>query len=266
MTAGGCVGVSVFGTIDDNFYNIQWMDSIEVSYNPETNQTTYKGRTHTAAIHFIQQRRRLQALTIVGILQEETEGKIIGPAIDTKCKIDTGTAVNVMPISTFRKLCPAMFDTNGNVLHEFNKDWTTLRAYGGGINKHFGTRMIKCKWNYQKWVFLFHIVNAEGPTFLGLKTLIHMGIFSKHPRVYFEIIDLHSMNLKLASKQPKEGEDMEIPEVLEIQNYRNSGTTETWQSCMSVGRHICMYAMHVCMCNGVDIYNKSNAKYQSGHF
>ena len=34
-----------------------------------------------------------------------------------------------------------------------------------------------------------------------------MGIFSKHPRVYIETIDLHSMNLVLASKQPKEGED-----------------------------------------------------------
>ena len=34
-----------------------------------------------------------------------------------------------------------------------------------------------------------------------------MGIYSKHPRVYIETIDLHSMNLALVSKQPKEGED-----------------------------------------------------------
>ena len=34
-----------------------------------------------------------------------------------------------------------------------------------------------------------------------------MGIFSKHPRAYIETIDLHSMNLVLASKQPKEMED-----------------------------------------------------------
>ena len=67
--------------------------------------------------------------------------------------------------------------------------------------------MIKCKWNYQKWVFLFHIVDAEGPTHLKLKTLRHMGIFSKHARVYVKTIDLHSLNLVLASKQPKEGED-----------------------------------------------------------
>ena len=71
--------------------------------------------------------------------------------------------------------------------------------------KKFGARMIKCKWNYQKWVFPFHIVDAEGPTLLRLKTLRQMGIFSKHPRVYIETVDLHSMNLALASKQPKEG-------------------------------------------------------------
>ena len=59
-------------------------------------------------------------------------------------------------------------------------------------------------------MFIFHIVDAEGPTLLGLKTLRHMWIFSKHPRVYIETNDLHSRNLVLASKQPKEGEDGQI--------------------------------------------------------
>ena len=110
-----------------------------------------------------------------------------------------------MPISTFWKLCQAMFDASGNALDKFSKEWTTLKAYRGGIIKQLGTRMIKYKWNYQKWMFLVHIVDAEGPTLLGLKTLRHMGIFSKCPRVCIETIDLHSVNLALASKQPKEG-------------------------------------------------------------
>ena len=138
---------------------------------------------------------------------DATEGKIIGPAIEAKCKIDTDTAANVMPISAFRKLGPAMFDANGNTLDEFNKNWTILRAYGSGIIKQCGTRMIKYKWNNQKWLFLFHIIDAEGPTLLALKILRHMGIFSKHPRVYIKTIDLHFMNLALASEQHKEGED-----------------------------------------------------------
>ena len=57
MTADSCIGVSDFSSIDDNFDNVQWMDSIEVSYNPETNQSTYKARSHTEAIYNIQQRQ-----------------------------------------------------------------------------------------------------------------------------------------------------------------------------------------------------------------
>ena len=121
MTADGCIGLSDFGTIDDNFDNVQWMDSIEVSYNPATNQSTYKARPHIAAIHNIQQRQKFQAFTIVGMLPEDTKGKITGPAIEIKCKIDTGAAANVMPISTFRKLCLAMFYANGNALDKFSK-------------------------------------------------------------------------------------------------------------------------------------------------
>ena len=56
-------------------------------------------------------------------------------------------------------------------------------------------------------MFLFHTIDAEGPPLLGLKTLRHIGIFSKHLRVCIEKIDLHSINLALASEQPKDGED-----------------------------------------------------------
>ena len=95
---------------------------IEVSYNPATNQTTYKARSHTAAIHNFQQRQKLQAFTIVGVLPKDTEDKITGPAIETNCKIDTGTAINVASSSsTYRKLCPGMFDVNGNALDKFSK-------------------------------------------------------------------------------------------------------------------------------------------------
>ena len=38
-----------------------------------------------------------------------------------------------------------------------------------------------------------------------------MGIFSTHPRVYIETTDLHSMNLTLASKQPKARKDDQNP-------------------------------------------------------
>ena len=48
-TADSCDGVSDFGTIYDNLDNIQWMDSMEVSYNPATYQKPYEARSHTAS-------------------------------------------------------------------------------------------------------------------------------------------------------------------------------------------------------------------------
>ena len=33
--------------------------------------------------------------------------------------MDTGAGANVMPVSVFRRLCPAMFDFNGKALEKF---------------------------------------------------------------------------------------------------------------------------------------------------
>ena len=54
MSAEGCIGVADYGTIDANFDNIAWIDSIDVRYVPATQQVTY-GST-VIAIHNIQQR------------------------------------------------------------------------------------------------------------------------------------------------------------------------------------------------------------------
>ena len=50
------------------------------------------------------------------MLPKDTEGKVTGCATDIKCKIDTGAGANVMPISTFSKLCSVMFDFSGKPL------------------------------------------------------------------------------------------------------------------------------------------------------
>ena len=98
-----------------------------------------------------------------------------------------------MPIYVFRKLCPAMFDSSGKTLKKPDADLTTLTTYGGSKSRQFGVRIIKCFWNNQKWKFPFHIVDVTDPILLRLKTLRSMGIFVKHPMVYIETIDLHSM-------------------------------------------------------------------------
>ena len=101
MSAEGCIGVADYGTIDDNFDSVAWIDSIDITYDPATQQVTY-GSTVTA-IHNIQQRKRSQAFTRISMCPEETNGKIIGPHIEVKCKINTGVGANVMHIYFFRK-------------------------------------------------------------------------------------------------------------------------------------------------------------------
>ena len=93
------------------------------------------------------------------MLPEDTEGKVIGPALYIKCKIDTGA--NVMPISN--NFYPATFDSSWKPLEKFNAEWTSLTACE--------LRIMKCIWNNQKWKLLFHVVDAQGPILLILKTL-----------------------------------------------------------------------------------------------
>ena len=115
-----------------------------------------------------------------------------------------------MPIHVFRKLCPAISNSTGKAPKKLDADWTTLTAYGGSKIRQFGVRIIKCFWNNQKWKFFFHIVDATGPILLGLKTLRCMRIFVKHPMVYIETIDIHSIiQHRLANQQIKKGEDEE---------------------------------------------------------
>ena len=55
MSAKECIGVAEFGTVDDNFDNVDWIASIDVSYNLLTNQTTYEARDKRRAKHNILQ-------------------------------------------------------------------------------------------------------------------------------------------------------------------------------------------------------------------
>ena len=54
MSADGCNGVADYGTIDDNFDNVAWIDSFDVTYDPVTQQVTYDSTV--TAIHNLQQK------------------------------------------------------------------------------------------------------------------------------------------------------------------------------------------------------------------
>ena len=74
MSPEGCIGIADYCTIDDNFDNIAWIDSIDVTYDAATQQVTY-GST-VAAIHNIQLREKSQAFTRISMCPEDTNGKI----------------------------------------------------------------------------------------------------------------------------------------------------------------------------------------------
>ena len=140
MSAEGCIGIADYGTIDDNFDNVAWIDSIDITYDPASQQVTY-GPAATA-IHNIQQRERSHAFTRISMCPEDTNGKISEPCIKVKCKIDTGTGANIMPIYVFRKLGPPMFDSSGKGLKKVDAGWTTLTAYETSKIRQFWVRII----------------------------------------------------------------------------------------------------------------------------
>ena len=92
MSAEGYICVAHLAQFD----NVTWIDSIDVTYHPATQQVTY-GSTLTL-IHNIQQRERSQAFTRISMCPEDTNGKISGPPIEVICKIYAGAGANIMPI------------------------------------------------------------------------------------------------------------------------------------------------------------------------
>ena len=68
----------------------------------------------------------------------------------------------------------------------------------------YGTRLIKAFWNNQYWGMLYHIVETQGPILLGLNTMRKFGLFSKHPRISRETVDLFPSTQNLARGEAKE--------------------------------------------------------------
>ena len=51
---------------------------------------------------------------------EDTNGKIIGPPIEVKCKIDTDSRCKCYAHICVRTPCPVMFDSSGKTLKKFD--------------------------------------------------------------------------------------------------------------------------------------------------
>ena len=51
---------------------------------------------------------------------------------------------------------------------------------------------------------LFHIVETQGPILLGFNTMRKLGLFTKHPRISMETVDLFPSTQNLARCEAKE--------------------------------------------------------------
>ena len=92
------------------------------------------------------------------------------------CKIDTGAEGNVIPVNTFKQLCPqSAFDPDG-APPGLTPSATTITAFGGQTIQRYGTCSLTLSHNGYSNTYPFHVVNTTGPTILGLPTCRDMNL------------------------------------------------------------------------------------------
>ena len=155
-------------------------------------------------MHTVLKPKRHQAFTRVSIYPTDTSGRSTVKTIEMKYKLDTGASVNVMLLAAYKLVNPSEFTKDNKPIEGFGQDRTTLRGYSGNIIKQYGTRLIKAFWNNKYWVILFHIVETQEPILLGLNAMRKFGLFTKHPRISIETVDLFPSTQYLARCETKE--------------------------------------------------------------
>ena len=98
-----------------------------------------------------------------------------------KCKVDTGTGGNVMPLHAFAKLFPRHINTDGSP-RGLKSSTTCLTAYNGSKIPQFGTLDTAIDWTPKgKYVAnvlrtRWYIADTLGPAILGLPSCAKLGI------------------------------------------------------------------------------------------
>ena len=155
-------------------------------------------------MHTVHKPKRHQTFIRVSIYPTDTSGRTTGKPIEMKCKLDTRASVNVIPLGAYKLINPSELDKYNKPKGKFGQDRTTLRGYSGNAIKQYGTRLIKAFWNNQYWAILFYIVETQGPILLGLNAMRKFGLFTKHPRISIETVDLFASKQNLARCEAKE--------------------------------------------------------------
>ena len=196
------------GTVDlntamerlEDIISCEFVGTIDVFVDEDTTSQA-KGNLD---VHTVHKSKRYQAFTKVGMYPTDTSGRTTGKPIEMKCKLDTGASVNVMPLAAYKLINPSGFNKDNMPIGGFGQDRTTLRGYSGNVIKQYGTRIIKAFWNNKYWGILFHIVETQGPILLGLNAIRKFELFTKHPRISKETVDLFPSTQSQARHETKE--------------------------------------------------------------
>ena len=86
------------------------------------------------------------------------------------CKVDTGAEGNVISLSTYKSLFPNASYNPGGIPTSLTPSSTIITAFGGHTVGHYGTYVLKLDYGGSCKPSPFHIVDADGPTILGLPT------------------------------------------------------------------------------------------------
>ena len=98
-----------------------------------------------------------------------------------RCKVNTGTGGNVIPLHTFTKLFPKQFDTDGHPTG-LAPSTTCLTAYNGLPIRQLGTFRTHIDWTLQGTQTTNHlhtqwyVADTPGPAILVLPTCKKLGI------------------------------------------------------------------------------------------
>ena len=187
-------GDEIQGTVDlntamerlEDVISSECVGSIDVFVDEHTTSQP-KGNLDVLTVH---KPKRHQAFTRVSMYPTDTSWRTTDKPIEMKCKLDTGASINVMPLAAYKLINPSEFDKDNKPIGGFGQDRTTLRGYSGNIIKQYEMRWIKAFWNNKYWGILFHIVETQGPILLALNAMRKFGLFTKHPRISIETVDL----------------------------------------------------------------------------
>ena len=84
------------------------------------------------------------------------------------CKVDTGAEGNVISLNSCKSLFPSSPCNPNGIPVNLASSSTTIVAFGGHPVDHYGICHLKLAHGSSCKSYLFHVVDADGPTILGL--------------------------------------------------------------------------------------------------